>query len=530
MSRLTTLSSRPLNSLLVLVVAVSSAATASAEVREFPYQATVRADDVEVRSGPGQRYYVTSRLKQGETVTVRRHDPGGWYMIDPPQGSFSWIEASLVRDNGDGTGMVRVARLPDGSAPRAIVRIGSQFSDDHAFYGRELADGDTVQIHGQKTVATVQGPVNMFQIAPPALEYRWVKGDFIVPVDAALRAQVDADPYAIPSGAMLSDTTAEDDFEEAAELTPAIPTERTTAAEIVQVANLVEEPDPFALPTPSAIAGTVGPPSGSASSGPALSAPPISTIGRPRRGADDKSKIAALDAHYLKLGQLTPDAWDLDNLIAGYEEVRRTGSPIVAAQAQQRLAALQPQRVIWNEYREFQAITSVVANRDAELVAIQQQLQGATNPGTMALLTPEEHFLNLQMQSSPGGAFEQQAGQPAIEFAGASTAGPATTGPILGPTPTANAAGGALPSAQTGPQQFSGAGIVQQMPAGEGRVYLVLATSEGRVLAVLNDVNGVGLEQYLGKSIGVMGDRRFDPRVQTDLISVKQAMPVQLAR
>ena len=51
----------------------------------------ITADDVYVRSGPGENYYPTDKLKAGQEVEVYRHDPGGWYAIRPPKGSFSWV-------------------------------------------------------------------------------------------------------------------------------------------------------------------------------------------------------------------------------------------------------------------------------------------------------------------------------------------------------------------------------------------------------------------------------------------------------
>ena len=53
----------------------------------FPYKATVASEDVYVRSGPGQNYYPTDKLKRGQEVEVYRHDPGGWCAIRPVEGA-----------------------------------------------------------------------------------------------------------------------------------------------------------------------------------------------------------------------------------------------------------------------------------------------------------------------------------------------------------------------------------------------------------------------------------------------------------
>ena len=53
----------------------------------FPYKAFVAADEVYVRSGPGENYYPTDKLKTGNPVEVYRHDPGGWCAFGPCPGA-----------------------------------------------------------------------------------------------------------------------------------------------------------------------------------------------------------------------------------------------------------------------------------------------------------------------------------------------------------------------------------------------------------------------------------------------------------
>src|SRR5436190_3929874 len=187
-----------MRSMFLACLVVLSAASARAAEMHFPYEAVVAGDDVTARSGPGKNYYATSKLDRGTQVTVHRHDPGGWFMISPPPGSISWIEASLVERQGN-RGIVNAPVDEQGRPGQAIVRIGSTLSDDHGYTGRRLSTGDEVEVIGEQTLAMPQGPVRMLQISPPLREYRWVKGDFIVPADAALRQHADSDPYAVPS-------------------------------------------------------------------------------------------------------------------------------------------------------------------------------------------------------------------------------------------------------------------------------------------------------------------------------------------
>ena len=66
-----------------LLLSTALGETSSAARRDFPYTATIEVESAEVRSGAGRNYYVTGQVHRGEQVTVRRHDPGGWYMISP---------------------------------------------------------------------------------------------------------------------------------------------------------------------------------------------------------------------------------------------------------------------------------------------------------------------------------------------------------------------------------------------------------------------------------------------------------------
>lgn len=78
---------------------VSGAAAQTAPQR---VQQRIMVAEVEVRSGPSLSYYPTSKLRQNEPVVVlgpASQDPR-WLRIEPPRGSFSWIEERYVRREG----------------------------------------------------------------------------------------------------------------------------------------------------------------------------------------------------------------------------------------------------------------------------------------------------------------------------------------------------------------------------------------------------------------------------------------------
>ena len=92
----------------------------------------VDAEDGEnVWSGPNpKKHYATSRLDKGQRVKVIRHDPGGWCMIAPPEGSFSWVRASYVDRE---TGALKENRI--------FVHVGSELNpDEFMTIQRELSN------------------------------------------------------------------------------------------------------------------------------------------------------------------------------------------------------------------------------------------------------------------------------------------------------------------------------------------------------------------------------------------------------
>ena len=104
----------------------------------FPYKAYVIADDVYVRSGPGDNYYPTEKLKTGDPVEVYRHDPGGWLAIRPLSGSFSWVSGRYLE-----LGRKNLATV---SEEHVAARVGSRFSDIRDVIQVRLHRGELVEV------------------------------------------------------------------------------------------------------------------------------------------------------------------------------------------------------------------------------------------------------------------------------------------------------------------------------------------------------------------------------------------------
>jgi SH3-like domain-containing protein len=141
---------------------------------EFPYVAYVTSADVYVRSGPGRDYYPTDKLQKGDQVEVYRHDPGGWYAIRPPRGSFTWISKRHLAIDGPSLATVNDSR--------AVARVGSSFSDARDVIQVRLDKGEKVEL------IEVAEDSLWCKIAPPAGEFRWVFSKFVdrdLPADVA---------------------------------------------------------------------------------------------------------------------------------------------------------------------------------------------------------------------------------------------------------------------------------------------------------------------------------------------------------
>ncbi len=136
--------------------------------QQFPYRAYVIADEVYIRSGPGQSYYPTDKLKQGQKVEVYRHDPGGWCAVRPVEGSFTWVSGRFLQPIGG-----NLAKITDEGIS---ARVGSCFSD--------IRDVIQVRLHKDEVVEILEEPRDgdiWFKIAPPAGEFRWVSDKYLDP-------------------------------------------------------------------------------------------------------------------------------------------------------------------------------------------------------------------------------------------------------------------------------------------------------------------------------------------------------------
>lgn len=168
-----------------LTILLASSAIASADpLPHVPYEAPITVPDAEVRSGPSadSKYYVTSRLRQGDKVQVLREEDGGWLAIKPPQGSFSWINTRFIK-------LVDNNRAGQVLGDDVSVRIGSSVvgAPPTVESKSKLKRGGIVLVLDTKEMPLEDG--TWLPIAPIPDEVRYVSAEAVKSVPQVQRVQ-----------------------------------------------------------------------------------------------------------------------------------------------------------------------------------------------------------------------------------------------------------------------------------------------------------------------------------------------------
>ncbi len=146
----------------LLLTSVALFAATAAHAQSFPYEARIAVPGAPVRSGPGDEFYITDTLAEGETVEVYRHRHNSWCAIRPTEGSFSWVFGPHVHLLDDS--------LAEIDKPDVASRIGSRLSRQRNAVQVRLKKGEVVQVLEEAD----EGGQKWYKIAPPAGEFRWI--------------------------------------------------------------------------------------------------------------------------------------------------------------------------------------------------------------------------------------------------------------------------------------------------------------------------------------------------------------------
>ena len=466
------------------LISALTAQFAAAQIKSFPYDAKVVVDEVFVRCGAGDSYYPTQKLPRETVVTVHRHDPGGWYMIDPPPGSFSWIPERYVKRVNEAEGEV--------AEESVIAFVGSEFGDEASVFQRRLKTGEKISIIGQRQIATSSGPQSMLQIAPPLRERRWIPGTALVPIDAEHRAQMNTDPYAVPNNAARP---------EGVQVFPSIAGIAPTTAGVTDVPVVA----------------------------------PSAALSAAQQKQSERQQLADIDRRFGEMLRQDSTTWNLDAIEAEYRMLQQGATQkSLSGTIDMRYPAIERYRRRLAKLLELRQLTSQTEQRDAALVSRNPYSSSKPLAPALAAAGPESARAAGQ-PTQLAQAFEEyvQSDQPRSPDIGMENPSVAMHDAATDSNLSGSVAEQASPSSASvitpgSPQnRFIGAGIVQHAPdSAQGSGY-VLMSPAGKVLADLKTTGSVSLDAYLGQQVGIQGTR-FSEKEKRDIIEVSALENVQL--
>ena len=82
--------------LLLSLIALALAVPAAAQDREVPYWTTLRADEVNMRVGPGRDYKIDWVYRRAGLPMKVVRLVEGWRLVEDPDGARGWIVARLL--------------------------------------------------------------------------------------------------------------------------------------------------------------------------------------------------------------------------------------------------------------------------------------------------------------------------------------------------------------------------------------------------------------------------------------------------
>ena len=482
---------------LLAAILVCTVVSVDAQEKQFPYKARVVKSEAYARSGAGEAFYPTQLLPKDAVVTVRRHDPGGWFMIDPPKGSFSWIPQKHVRELSARSGEVIESNV--------VVFVGSAFGDETHVWQRKLMAGDKVTILERRQVDTLSGPKEMLRIEPPAREYRWVPGSALIPDDEQRRLAHDNNPYAVPAELAQQESQ------------PVVQDTRT-------------EPRQSSRPKYS----------------------PSHRLAQLKQIRDEQRQLREIDQRFRTMILSPPSSWDLNQIESEYRRLQdnATYKP-VAGQIDLRYPAIRRYEKKKAQLEEFNQLTSETERRDAQLLA-QQFGSGSSGVATNSMIPGATVFgpdspsdtasWPMTTGTFPSVTVPTVAG-PSV--AGPSFAGPSATGPRSfnadgaipqpaevnsAPTSTESfadfAAGSEVPNIPAN-SRYIGAGQITR-GTGEYASKFLLTSPSGKILAQLDPDESVDLESHVGEAVGLHGSRYYDDQIKVDRIEVSGLESVRL--
>ena len=448
---------------------------------QFPYTTTVVADSVEVRSGPGGSYYSTGKLRRGQQVVVQRSDPGGWNMIAPPPGSFSWIAADQIRRASESRAVV--------VADHVDVRVGGRDPHRSDVYQARLNAGDEVEVLDEQRFPADGGRTEKWcRIVPPRGEWRWVSAQQLAPPPARGGAR-----HVIPAGGFGDEPAAANHGEVHVPDEPgfsdrSVPAD--AAGEAVGGTRFADDSTPMDVdvkteaPTDRPYLDREADPLRGARPRAHQAQRPVVRGTRDQLVTKHLEELELLDKRFQAILDADPAQWEFSGIERDYRALKsEVVSDALLSTIDTRLSKIAGYRQSQSQRLQLRRIFLETERRDAQLVAA---LQAGIPPDS--IVTPAE-----------------------------------SSAPLPAPSPT-------LPRQAAAAQRFDGAGVVQRVARGPAGLPFALVAPDGKLLAYLAPTPGVRLEDWVGREAGVSGRRVADARLRSDVITVAGLTEVRLVR
>lgn len=447
-----------------------------------PYEARVIAPGARVHSGPGDNFYPTDTLAQGDVVEVHRERAGGWLGIRPPEGSFSWVFGSHVkRLDGD---------LAEVNKDDVASRIGSRLGNQRNAVQVRLKKGEVVQIIGEDSV----DGKTWYKVAPPSGEFRWIHASNVERVTvtpSAARQPIVTVPLAqAAAGPPDSTKPADTAVTLAADSQP-----QTEADWRAAPIDSVKEPKDANASKPAS-APRDNQPAGGATADAASPPVPTSTSASSSPATVVTPPAAPAVASSQTATTLTPS----DDLARRLTDVELRLSRIVAEPP-----------VTWQI--------------DPLRQESQQLLTGASDPAERAAikaaLAKLDRFAAIARQYQQQAAFSTPMSQPPItpiQHGGQPQADSRDR--------TAGIAGGRVPVTAES-QNYDAVGILRPVVSKRpGAPQFALVDDRGQVISFVTPTPDVNLQPYLGHRIGVTGSRGYIPEFQRAHVTAGRVSPL----
>jgi uncharacterized protein YgiM (DUF1202 family) len=438
-----------------------------------PVSAKVITPGAPVHSGPGDNYYLTDTLPEGEQVEVYRRRDDGWCAIRPPAESFSWVFASNLQLDDEGLAKV--------TKDNAASRVGSRLSSHRDVVQVRLRKGETVKVLGKDDAESE----TWYKIAPPAGEFRWVAANCLAIADVA-------------NG---SDTEETRSVTRASHDEPAASASTGTASEF-SAPPLVSAADP-APPSvaplsnaskPAAVSTTTNTPS-------TFSAPATKTAASPLPA------IATAPVAVTTQQLLTPPKADITPVATP-----TAASPEIAQQLSDlelrlsRMVAEPP--ATWNIDALQQSAQQLLSKSD----------NAADRDAIKVTVAKIDRFASIQRRSTAltaGGVIPGAAN-------GSISPSAITTLPAVGQI------GAAASSATSGAAgQFDAVGVLRPVVSHRpGAPQFALVDDRGQVVSFITATPDVNLQPYLGRRIGVVGSRGYIPEFHRAHVMASRVTPL----